>query len=177
MKKEIVLHFIYAFVFFVLLSLIRGLFDLHYWPLWLGAIVGTILPNVDHLVYAYFLKPEELISQRITYLNQERNYPKAMEIMAESRYDRSGYVLHTAPFQVIFLVLTFLVTYSSSSLLGRGLVLAFSLHLLVDQFQDLMTTGELRRWFANTAIPLDVKSSKIYFSVMTFVFLLLAFVL
>lgn len=176
MKKEIILHFLYALLFLLIYSLLKGYLSLSYWPLWIGVIVGTILPNVDHLIYVYLIKPEELTSQRVTYLNQERNFPKAMEILAESKYERHNPVLHTAFFQVLFLIVTFLILSSSSSLLGRGIVIAFSLHLLVDQFQDYKSTKTLSQWFSNTNFSVDEKFSKYYFIAVVVVFLFVSLI-
>lgn len=136
------------------------------WPFWIGGIVGNFLPDLDHLIYAYFLRPHELTSQRVGYLVGQRRLIDGLRLLAVTRSERTKLIFHTAGFQLIFLVLTFLVVTSSGSLLGRGVVLAFFLHLLVDQAIDFME-GADRNWFGGWG----------YWLIMLFVFLVFAFLL
>src|SRR4030066_2287279 len=77
------------------------------------------------------------------------------QLLAETRYERTKIIFHTATFQLIFTVLAFWVLTSSGSILGRGLVLAFLLHMLVDQIVDLTQTGGLATWFRNFPLILE----------------------
>ena len=56
---------------------------------------------------------------------------------------------------------------SSGSLFGKGMVLAFGLHLLIDQATDLSEVGNLDNWFKNLPVKLDLVQSKIYWLVAT----------
>ena len=101
--------------------IIKKYFDLSYWTFWIGGIVGTILPDTDRALYPYLGLPEPVIQKK-------------------------DLIFHTTFFQIIFLVLTFWMITSSGSFFGRGLVLAFSLHLLVDQAIYLIETKDKVRW-------------------------------
>jgi len=162
MKREMLLHYGVLFLFLALTFLIKGWFNLGVWPLVLGGIVGTILPDVDHLIYVYLLRPQDLTSQRVAYLNEERNFTKAVEILADTRYERSMTIFHSAIFQIIILVLTIFVTTSSTSLFAIGIVTAFSLHLLVDQVIDIRKVGSIQSWFRNMNFVFDKKKSMYY---------------
>lgn len=77
MKKELALHFLSSLFLFIPISLVRHYFAstvlqtiLSFWPFWLGALIGTILPDIDHIIYVYFLRPYEVTSQRINYMAQ-----------------------------------------------------------------------------------------------------------
>ena len=149
MKKEIFIHFAFLFSFLVFVSLVRGYLSFSFWPLWVGGIVGTILPDVDHFIYILFLKPYELTSQRANAMLKKRSIMQTLEFLAETRYERTKIIFHTASFQLVFVILAFWVLTSSGSIFGRGLVSAFLLHLLVDQAVDFNEMGNLSNWFKN----------------------------
>jgi hypothetical protein len=162
MRRELFIHFSFWFFFFVLISLFRHFLNLGDWPFWFGGIVGTFLPDIDHLIYVLFLNPQELTSQRIGFLWNRKEYKRMVELLYETRSERRGLVFHTIFFQVIFLVLTFWIMTSSSSLFGKGLVLSFALHLSIDQLVDLTEMKVLSNWTKDLPINLDLKNSKIY---------------
>ena len=162
MKKELFIHFAFCISLVVFSTLVNGWFSLIYWPFWAGAFLGTILPDIDHLLYVFFLKPQELTSQRVGHMLGKRDIVGSLNLLAETRGERTKLVFHSATFQLIFWVLTFFVITSSGSLLGRGLVLAFTLHLLVDQLVDLSDTGSLENWFKNFPLEMDPRKQKLY---------------
>lgn len=158
---------------------------------WLGGIVGTFLPDTDHLIYVYFLRPQELTSQRTARMAGNRNYWGMIKLLFDTRGERRKLIFHSAFFQVIFVVLSFLVITSSGSLFGMGLVLAFFLHLLVDQFvdltatqdssdiqsQDIMNPNPLRVWFRGLGISPNKERVLFYWLALVFVFLVFGFFL
>ncbi|HSX49244.1 MAG TPA: metal-dependent hydrolase [Candidatus Saccharimonadales bacterium] len=162
MKKELALHFLTSIILFVVISILRNYLNLNFWPLWIGALVGTILPDIDHLIYVYYLRPHELTSQRIMYAAGKGQLQESWHLLATTRSERTNLILHTVTFQILFVVLSFLVVTSSSSLLGRGLVLAFLLHLLVDEVIDLKQNGNLLNWFRQIPIQLDKIQLNVY---------------
>lgn len=149
----------------------------------LGGLIGTVLPDVDHFIYVYLLHPQELTSQRVNYTLGNQNLPvkhrvwQAFELMTATREERKGLIFHTVHFQIIFWILTFLVISSSGSILGRGLVLAFSLHLIVDQLLDLMKLDTLDNWFRQWNIQLEKEKYLFYWIGNTAILLLFGLVL
>ncbi len=162
MKKELTLHFLTSLILFVLISIFHNYLSLTFWPLWIGAVIGTLLPDVDHIIYVYYLRPQELTSQRVAYMANRGQLLQTWNLLASTRSERLNLILHTIMFQVLFLVLSFFVMSSSSSLLGRGIVIAFLLHLFVDQIIDLKQTGSLLNWFKNIPIIFDKLQLNIY---------------
>lgn len=158
MKHELALHFFAAIVFFVLISILRNYLNISFWPFWVGGIIGTVLPDIDHVIYVYYLRPYELTSQRVMYEAQKGNLMQSWNLLSSSRSERINLILHNAVFQSLFVVLSFLVVTSSGKFLGRGLVIAFLLHLLIDQIWDLRANGNLNNWFKNIPIVLDKQS-------------------
>lgn len=156
MRRELFIHFSFWFFFFVLITLTHKYFNLGYWPFWLGGVVGTLLPDVDHLIYIYFLKPQDLTSQRVNYLINKQELVRVLSLLYETREERSGLIFHTRLFQIIFFVLTFWIMSSSGSLFGKGLVLAFSLHLIIDQIMDHSDIPKNKIYIATTLIAICI---------------------
>ena len=162
MKKDLITHFVYMLAFIVLIALYKQWIALEYLPFLFGGIIGTLLPDVDHFIYVYFLRPNEGMSQQVATLMENRSFKKSWNLLANSRTERKNLIIHSAHFQLLFLVFAFLVITSSGSLLGRGLVLAFSLHILIDQIIDYMETKNLDHWFTKLPLTLSFEQKKWY---------------
>lgn len=172
MKKEILAHSLTFILVFALIALFKNFLNVSSWTFWVGGIIGTILPDIDHLIYVYYLKPYELTSQRVISLNQRWQLLPALMLLANTRAERKSLIFHTGFFQIIFLVLAFLVITSSGGLLGRGIVLAFLLHFAVDQLMDFRQTGNLGNWTAKLGLNLDLTQTRAYL-ISSFVIVLL----
>lgn len=162
MKKELALHFLATAVLVVVISLLRRYLSLSYWPFWVGGILGTVLPDIDHVIYVYYLRPYELTSQRVINDIQKGNVGAGVDLLSSTRSERTNLIFHTIIFQVFFVVLSFFVVSSSLSLLGKGLVLAFLLHLFVDQILDFRYNGNLSNWLKNFPLELDRTQINVY---------------
>jgi hypothetical protein len=177
MKKDIITHLTFLFSFLFLISLIKHWFSFYYFTFWLGGLVGVFLPILDHIFYAYILRPYEQVSIDIRNLIKQRYFKRALSLIYATRRNRSKLVIHTAYFQVVFLALTFFVVTSSGSLFGRGLVLAFSLHLFIDQLSDFMERREIGGWFRDINIVMDNHKTNIYIIANIFALCILGFLL
>lgn len=167
MRRDLFLHFSFWFSFFVFIAIVKHSLSLPYWGFWFGGIVGTLLPDLDHVIYFYLVKPVELTSQRFNFLLEKREVGKMVSLLYETRTERSSLIFHSIFFQLIFFVLTFWMLSSSGSVFGKGMVLAFALHLLVDEAIDLTEMGNLGNWFKNLPVTLDLSQSRIYWVVAT----------
>lgn len=147
MKKDLLTHFSFLISIFIFISIYRGWLALEYLPFWYGGILGTLLPYADYLIYIYLVKPKEQISQQTAALISEKKVVQTWDVLIETRNQKSDLIFHTSYFQLIFLAFSFLIITSTTDLLGRGLVLAFLLHLLVDQFVDYVENKNLDSWF------------------------------
>ena len=135
MRRVIFIHFSFLVSFFILLSLVNSWLALSYWPLWLGGIVGSILPELDSLVYVFFINPQELTSQRVIYLLKKRSIISAIKLLLETRFERVDLVFHSLSFILVSYLLLFWLVTSSGSIFGKGIVFAMLIHLLTG---DLM---------------------------------------
>jgi len=177
MKNKVFVYISFFVSFFLFISLYRSWLDLAYWPFWLGGIVGIILPELDQLVYVFFSNPHEVTSQRVQFLCKNKQFKRCTRLLLSTREERVGLIFHTIYFQAIFFVLTFWVMTSSISLFGRGIVLAFSLHLMTDQLFEFLEKGDLSSWFSQTPFSLDRGQTKVMLIVVVLLVLFFGFLL
>lgn len=160
--------FIGLILLLILLTLIKRWFNFSFALVWLGVIAGYYLPFIDYLFYAYILRPDSEVSKNIRSMISIRNLisiKKVKELIIyinETREQREKLIVHTAYFQVVFMLLTFYVLSSSGSLFGRGLVYGFSLKLLVGQVLQFLQTKEISKWFSEMPISMDQHKTKVY---------------
>src|SRR3990170_8622354 len=81
MKKDLLTHFGFLLGFFALITLFKGRFELAFIPFWIGGIIGTLLPDVDHLLYVYFCRPQETTSQKVTTLIADNKYKESWDMI------------------------------------------------------------------------------------------------
>jgi len=177
MKKELLLQFPFLFSTLILVTLFKGWLSLSYWPFWIGGIIGLFFPYIDHIIYVSLLRPYELTSQRFFFLVKNRKYKEALRLLVDTKFERVDLIIHSVYFQIVFAILTFWVLTSSGSLLGRGIVIGFYLHLLVDQYKDFQNQGSVDRWFKNFQDVFDRKGKFYYLIVATLLFLVFAFLM
>jgi len=164
MRREFFIHFAFWFSFFVLVSVFKNFLSLSYWPFWLGGIIGTLIPDIDHLIYVFFLNPQELTSQRVNFLVRKREIFRVITLLNETRSERKNLIFHTFLFQIIFLVFTFFIITSSTSILVYGIVIAFLVHLFVDQLADILDIKSLSNWGSLFSFDLNYNKSILYIS-------------
>lgn len=177
MKRQLLIYIVSFLIFFVLISLARGWFSTVFLAFWIGGLIGAILPDVDHLIYIYFLKPHELTSQRATRMLSRGEVWSTLNLLATTRSERTNLIFHNAAFQIIFLIFSFFVLSSSGSFLGRGIVLSFLLHLLVDQYIDFQQVGSIGHWTKSLELKLDHKQSVFYWLAVGLILVFYGFVL
>lgn len=174
MKKDLAIHFTFAAAFFILISVYRDWLSLAFLPFWFGGVIGTLLPDIDYLIYVYVLKPNESSSREVASLISQKKILKTWDLLVSDFSQRKGLLVHNASFQTLFLIFSILIV-TSGNLLGMGLVLAFMLHLIMDQITDLVDSGSLDTWFVGFPLNLD-KEQKRWFLVSNFlVFIFLGF--
>jgi hypothetical protein len=136
LSSEIFSHLLLTFIYFVLVSLLRGNFDFSLAWLWSGALLGTFLLDIDHLLFWFWLRPQEGESIQARALAKMSNYRGLYTLLIQTHEAHNRLVFHTATFQVILLLLTFYVLTATNNLFGAGLVMAMNLHLLKDEWFD-----------------------------------------
>lgn len=156
MRRSYVIYIVFLVAYFLLISIYKSLqypeftqgwFRPEFLPFWVGGIVGIFLPDIDHLIYLYFLRPHELTSKRVDSLIRSRNYGQTARLLSQTADERKDLIFHNAPTQAIFWVFTLLVVTSGGSLVGLGLVLGFALHLTLDYAMIVIHKEDPSYWF------------------------------
>ncbi len=163
-KKEISSHLTASLILFVFVELLWLIFGSFSVPraiaLVFGLILGTFLLDLDHLVYWFFLKPDLAESQQAKTYWKNKDFKNLLSLLGENHKTHTSLVFHHFLFQALLLVLTLFVLTSTSSVFGKALVLAISVHLLVDIYTDLKKDPlHLKTWlfarspFENITLP------------------------
>lgn len=176
MKKVYIRQFLAFILLFAFTTILRHWFTPNYLMFWLGGLVGLVLPDVDHLIYIYVLRPHELTAQRASRMVSQRKPLAALNLLASTRSERQDLIFHNNLFQFVMFVFTFFVLSSTSNLFGRGLVIAFMLHLTVDQIIDFVQIGDINNWLAKLNVKLQREQSILFISLQLGVLTLLSLV-
>ena len=144
-----------------LATVVKKWYDFPYILVWLGAFLGFYLPNLDYLIYAYVLRPENENSLQIKSLVKSKGLLRISSVAGDLKTFEK-LIFHTLYFQIIFLLLTFFVLSSSSHLFGRGLVYAASLKLFLEQVWEFKKNGNITFWFREMSINPDVNQTRAY---------------
>ncbi|MBP7118603.1 hypothetical protein KBA63_00815 [Candidatus Woesebacteria bacterium] len=176
-KKEVIIHLVSTIVVFALICLVKGYITIPtLLPFVIGGAIAMYLPDIDHLIYALYLRPQELTSQRVAQKLAGRNFSDLFTLLYATRDERRELIFHNIFFQLLFIVFAFLVVTSSGSILGRGIVLSFMLHLFVDQLVDLAGYGTFSRWEKTNMVLVPTSQQKLYVYAQAIPILLLGFV-
>lgn len=175
-KKLFFTYAIAAILLATVVTVLRGWFDVDHIPLFLGAMFGIFLPDIDHFIYVFYLKPHELTSQRVKRLAQTRSFKSIIQLLYNTKEERTTLIFHNFVFQVLFIVLSFYILTSTSDYFGKGLVLAFLLHLLIDEYFEFKQNNNINTWFHNFELNLNPNQTKYFLGLMFAVLLFLGLV-
>ncbi len=166
MRKEIINILLFWLSYFIFITIVNRLYSFSYWPLYVGGLFGLLMPNLDHLLHVFVFKPQELTSQRVSQLVQNKQYKEAIILLYDTKNERKDLIFHTVQFQIIFSILTFWVVSSSGNLFARGLVLSYYLCFVIFNLKK----------FVNKELILDNEdSTRIYFAAMVLALFIFGF--
>ncbi len=174
LKREVRSHLLVTLVWLVIITLLRWDWHWNLILLWLGGLVGTFLIDLDHLLYALFIYPQEITSMRVKRLIDQRQYKEALVLLVDTQDERIRLPFHNALFQPVLYVTCFFVLTSTGSLFGSGLVMAMALQLLRYELGLLLWgRGEhLRRLlFWQVKREISLRQQKFFIILMVFIFL------
>ena len=137
LQGEILSHLLVTFIYFLLVSILRWKLDFSLFWLWVGALLGTFFLDLDHLLYWFYLHPDEPDSQEAQRVWREKRTEglgELKEILEKSHHTHLRLIFHTAVFQVVLIILAFYIVSSGGSILASSFVMAINLHLLKDEW-------------------------------------------
>lgn len=137
--------------------------------LWIGLFLGNFLYHLDHLIYCLIQAPYEFTAQRIKRMIEQKQYRQSLDLLMGSEGERKKTIFHSVVFQVGLVVACFLILTSSSSLLGKGMVMGLLLHSLVEQGSALVKRETIDDWFWQIKAQIPQTTQAIYFFSLVFI--------
>lgn len=141
-----------------------------------GAAAGAYLIKIEQLVYVYFVHPNEVLSLDIKELLKQKNKKEVWRLLRE-RVGEQRLAFRSALFQVVWVVLAFFTFTSTASILGKALVMAVGLHLLLDEWEDVLGKKGLFWLFWQIKREISLREQKYFLWLMTGVFGILSLLL
>src|SRR3989344_8965529 len=103
MRREVGLHLTAVLGFFLLTALVKRLSGTVLLEYYVGGILGTVLPDLDHIIYALYLKPQETVSKSVNNLLRRGEIKSTINLLVVTRNERKQLIFHTSAFQAFFL--------------------------------------------------------------------------
>lgn len=164
MKKQLLINILFLAAYLLIVSFIKNWLDIAHVYFWIGGVLGTLLPDTDKLIYSYVLRTQGQTPQSVNPASDPSVNPLETQMVNEVGINPSrGFIFHSALFQSIFLIFAFFIVTSSGSLLGRGIVLGFMLHLVMSQTVTIMEKGDVGVWYRNFPITLSARQKTYYY--------------
>ena len=150
MKRELELHLLPLIGIYFFVSIVWLIFKVNYLEfifLFLGLALASFFPDVDHLIYWFYLNPDTEESRQAKIALETRDWRSLLHLFAATRHHHTSLVFHHFFFQVALALLSLFVFTSSDNVFTMGLLLALNLHLLVDETNDYYSDpAYLQRW-------------------------------
>ena len=142
-----------------------------WWPViyWLiGGGVGYWLLTLDRLVDIYLVNPQTQLAHYIRYYIRKGKWRWALKTLKQRRHEQLQLTFRSVLFQVVWVGVALFTLTSTSSLLGKGVVMGLGFHLLLDEWEDYLSEPDfLRRWlFWQVKREVTYREQKIYLWVM-----------
>ena len=182
MKHEFRYHLLASLALFFLISIFLVIIkspNIEILSVFIGIFLGSIVLDIDHLIFWYFLKPnlEESRLARTTIKNYDLK--SLFKLIKTSHQTHHNLIFHHYFFQSILVLFTFFIFTSTTNLFVISLVVSLNLHLLVDEYIDFFNNPKiLQKWlFAREETQLPTKFLNRYLAFFTFFFILFIIIL
>ncbi len=145
-------------------------------PWFLGAFLGAYIIKLEQLVYVYYVAPQQPLSLQVKDLINQNQHQQAW-ILLKQKVTEQKLAFRSLVFQAIWVVLAFFTLTSTSVLLGKTLVMAIGLHLLLDEWEAVLR-GENISWvFWQVKREIGVGEQRKFIYIMTGIFGVLSLLL
>jgi hypothetical protein len=108
-----------------------------------GWILGWLLAEADHVLYATMCNPQELTCQRVRAEMGKKDWRRAWQLLQETKFERTKLPVRNVLTGFVMTGLGIWVVTSSGSLLAAGLVFGFGIRL----FSELLTDTDYKKWY------------------------------
>jgi hypothetical protein len=148
--------------------------------LFIGIFFGSIILDIDYLIFWYFLKPNIEESRLAKTTIKNFDIKSLFKLINASHSTHHNLIFHHYFFQSILVLFTFFIFTSTDNLFILSLIVSLNLHLLVDEYMDYFNNPKiLQKWlFAREETQLPTKFLNRYlafFSLFIIIFIFLLF--
>jgi len=151
-----------------------SLFDLIFWLA--GALAGAHFLKIDQLFYIFFSNPEDQLCLQAKWLIKEKKFAQCWDLLS-SKVEEQKLASRSILFQLAWVILAFFTLTSTLGVFGKTLVMAIGLHLLLDQWEDVLEGQNLDWLFWQLKKKLTLKKQKCFLWLMTGLFSFLTLLL
>lgn len=154
--------------------------------LWMtGAVLGGYFVKIDQLLYVYFTHPEAPLSLEIKELLKKN--PTSLKLrgarrreawnLLSQRVGEQKLAFRSALFQAGWTVLAFFTLTSTNVIFGKTMVMAVGLHLLLDEWEAILSGRGISWIFWQIKREVGVREQKTFVWAMTGIFCILSLLL
>jgi len=108
-----------------------------------GWIIGWMLAEADHLMYATMCNPQEMTCQRVRSEIDKKDWRRAWGLLQETRGERTKLPIRNVLTGFVMTGLGLWIVTSSGSLLAAGVVFGFGVRL----FSEILTDPDYQKWY------------------------------
>lgn len=112
MKRKIQLHFLPLLIVFSLASLIWLLSHVVYYNfifLFLGLLVGSLILDIDHLIFWFYLRPNLEESRLALMAWKKGDFRSLLKLLKSTHLNHTNLIFHHYFFQVVMVLISFFV--------------------------------------------------------------------
>lgn len=140
----------------------------------LGGVIGWNLLVFDAVAYIYFTHPEGLMAGNSRQILHQKGIWEWLKFLFSVKVNDKP-VLRSVLFLTAWVVLAFFAVTSTSSFLGKGVVMGLGLHLLLENWQLQIRNPQVlnSRLFWQIKRVISMKEQKYYLYLFSFLFVIL----
>jgi len=112
----------------------------------IGSYLGVVVLDLEYIIYAYVLEPEEDFSKTLVGFIKHKDYMNALSFIHYNKGEIKEKSLNSAIFQVVLAPVSILVIYATPSVFVKALVLSIfanTIYRLAESYYE----GKTDEWF------------------------------
>lgn len=132
--------------------------------------VGSIILELDHFIYWYFLEPNNQESVIAKHLIKQKKIKKIIKMIGDTAKFHTSLIFHNIIFQLILIFISIFIFTSTNSLIAQSTIFFIGINLLIKQIYQLFQDKKLLQKCLFAKLDKQIPTNKIQY----YVFLLIA---
>jgi len=133
-------------VYFTTTTLFRWQWSLSLVWFWLGGALGMLFIYLDRLIYIYWTRPHEQLSEHLRHLLESKRFRESLTLIDQRQAEQRQLVSKSVLFMAAWAAASLFIITSAASLLATGFVLGIGLRLFLDIVKDIRHLLRLKDW-------------------------------